>query len=177
MTGCSLEESCIKYEIELAKHHNPLDDALACAMLYLKLKGSGMTVPQPKSRKRPVSGLTQDELTRFKEKQMQKEANEDIYIPLPEDEVIFKDTPFFDKYVLATGEFDKFPNREKDLGGMLKFLGAKNLKSYSKKVEILIAGKAAGPSKMAKAREDGKCIMEENELYRILADIPQFSND
>lgn len=171
MTGINLEESCLKYDIPIAEHHNPLDDARACALLYLKLKDSEVILPHPKTQKKSSSGLTQDELIEFKQKQMKKKENEDVYTPLPEDEVKCKDTPFFGKFVLITGEFERFPNREKDLGGALKMLGAKNLKSYSKKVEILVAGKSAGPSKLAKAKEDGKQIISEEELYLILPSV------
>lgn len=169
MTGITLEESCLKYDILLSEHHNPLDDARACAMLYLKLKESDIVLPHPKIQKKSASGLSQDELLDFKQKQMQKKENEDVYTPLSDDEVEHKDTPFFGKFVLITGEFKKFPNRERDLGGMLKTLGARNLKSYNKKVEILIAGKSAGPSKLAKAKADGKQIISEEELYSIIA--------
>lgn len=171
MTGKNLEESCRISGIPLADHHNPLDDARACAMLYLKLKNSGIVLPHPKVQKKTASGLSRNELLDFKQKNIQKKENEDVYVPLPDDEVECKDTPFFRKFVLITGEFARFPNREKDLGGTLKALGAKILKSYNKKVEILVAGKSAGPSKLAKAEEEGKQIIGEEELYLILSSV------
>lgn len=171
MTGKNLEESCRIYGIPIAEHHNPLDDARACAMLYLKLENSGIVLPHPKVRKKTASGLSQDELLDFKQKNIQKKENEDVYVPLPDDEVEHKDTPFFGKFVLVTGEFEKFPNRERDLGGLLKTLGAKNLRSYNKKVEILVSGKSAGPSKLAKAKADGKQIISEEELYAIISSV------
>ena len=38
MTGLSLEALCYSFEINLARHHHALSDAIACAQAYIKLK-------------------------------------------------------------------------------------------------------------------------------------------
>ncbi|MBP1637265.1 MAG: hypothetical protein H6Q18_54 [Bacteroidetes bacterium] len=84
-----------------------------------------------------------------------------------------EDTIFYDKRVVLTGVFSRYPVRN-FLADKLKKLGADLNTSVSKKTEIVcLGGVGVGPSKMAKIVElqnSGVEIMliEELDLYKIL---------
>lgn len=83
-----------------------------------------------------------------------------------------EDTIFYDKRVVLTGVFSRYPVRD-FLADILKKFGADLNTSISKKTEIVCIGEGAGPSKMAKIEKlqiegvEIKIITEE-ELYYIL---------
>ena len=87
-----------------------------------------------------------------------------------------KDTPFYNKKVVITGEFERYPERN-DLAEILKKLGTKNRSSVSKSMDILCVGsKDPGYTKIEKAKIFNKSganilIMSEDELYKILDSI------
>ena len=93
------------------------------------------------------------------------------------DSCINKDTPFYDKKIVITGVFSRYPKRE-DLARMLKDYGAYIDKSISKRTDMVIMGAGAGPKKMEKIRQlnDAGCdirSISETELYQILDKLPQ----
>lgn len=93
------------------------------------------------------------------------------------DSCINKDTPFYDKKIVITGVFSRYPKRE-DLARMLKDYGADIDKSISKRTDMVIMGAGAGPKKMEKIRQlnDAGCdirSISETELYQILDKLPQ----
>jgi NAD-dependent DNA ligase len=83
-----------------------------------------------------------------------------------------EDTIFYDKKVVLTGVFSRYPVRNY-LADIIKKLGADINTSISKKTEIVCIGEGAGPSKMAKIEQlriEG-CdilIINEQQLYNIL---------
>ncbi|QIK56079.1 hypothetical protein G7051_17615 [Dysgonomonas sp. HDW5B] len=84
-------------------------------------------------------------------------------------------TLFYDKKIVISGVFERFPVRN-DLGILLKNYGADINGSISRKTNIFIVGNDCGPSKLQKALElkDNNInilILEEKELYSILDSI------
>lgn len=93
-------------------------------------------------------------------------------LPLPDSEIENKETPFYRKRVVFTGNLSAFPYRE-EIASLLKQYGADINSSISKRTDIVIMGKGAGPSKMKKIEElqaEGESIqvMNESEFIEIL---------
>lgn len=84
-----------------------------------------------------------------------------------------KETIFYDKSVVVTGVFSKYPNRN-FLAEKLRNLGADINTAISKKTNIVcLGGNGVGPAKMAKVIElksEGYdiIVLEEYEVYEIL---------
>jgi DNA polymerase-3 subunit epsilon len=146
-------------------HHDALCDARACAEIYLAyLNGvnpSELNYPPEISKKKLFNW--EDQIIRHDTK------IKDLSI------VENKNTIFYDKKIVVSGVFEKFPVRD-ELGLLLKSYGADINSTISSKTNIFILGKKIGPSKMKKALDlvdmgvDIR-IMEENELYEILNSI------
>lgn len=168
ITGSNLNDSCREYSISLGEHHNALCDARACAELYMKMENSNLVIPTPK---KDIPHISRRSKEKWKMRDAMKQSNEDIFTPLPPEDVVYKDTIFFGNRVLVTGEFERFPHREISLYGLLKKMGATVEKSgsYVKRIDILLVGnKKAGESKQEKAEADRKLIIRENEFYKLL---------
>lgn len=161
-TGLSLVESCKKFDVPFQDHHNPLSDARACAEMFLKSAGMEMSKPEPVEKKHQ------------ERRERVRGTNADAYVPLPPEDVENKDTIFFGKKVLVTGNFREFPGdkvRESVLMPILKELGATNLRNKVKSYDyIVVADEKAGPSKVDDARSKGVTFVTEDELYGILRD-------
>lgn len=154
ITGKKLQDSCKEAGIELKEHHNALEDARACAELYMKLEGSEMVRPKAVT----ITGHAK--------------RNPDLYIPLPDEELIRTDTPFYHKHIITSGQFKAFPDKRDDLLKILQSLGAINLKSVVKATQWAILGEGAGGSKIRKlaGMENIRYIYEE-ELMDMLKSI------
>ena len=159
LTGISLDETCFKMGLHLDSHHDALCDAVACAEILLKLNGKEISIP-----KNLGTGK------RIKAKELKKETKQ----PLNPDEVENKDTTFFMKKVVLSGNLHSFPQRE-EIAELLRKYGADINSSISKKTQIVIVGEGAGPSKMKKIEElkdqgiDIR-IIQEPELLQILSE-------
>ena len=158
LTHLYLDETCKVLHVDLGKHHDALCDATACAEIILVL--SGVELPRPK-----------ESIPHFvtpKEKTLKKETKQ----PLSPEEVENKETPFFMKRVVLTGNLETFPARE-TIAEVLKAYGADINTSISKRTDIVIVGKGAGPSKMQKIEElqaqgHNLRVIEEPELLSIM---------
>ena len=150
LTHLSLDETCKVLHVDLGKHHD--------AEIILVL--SGVELPRPK-----------ESIPHFvtpKEKTLKKETKQ----PLSPEEVENKETPFFMKRVVLTGNLETFPARE-TIAEVLKAYGADINTSISKRTDIVIVGKGAGPSKMQKIEElqaqgHNLRVIEEPELLSIM---------
>jgi DNA polymerase-3 subunit epsilon len=159
-----LEDVTTALNIELCNHHDALCDARACAEIYLSfLNGTNpytLSYPPQKSKKEKLNDY-------YRKKILSAEVKvQDLSI------VENKNTPFYDKKVVISGVFERFPERE-DLAMLLKKYGANINCSISSKTNLFITGKGVGHSKMAKASnliESGIDIqiINEQELYEIL---------
>lgn len=158
-TRKSLVESCAERNIPLLDHHNPLADAEATARLFLAMTGTKEIMPLRGERKAHVA--PHPDKTRVA-------ASEGLNRPRPCTEVERKDTPFFGgTKVVVSGTFSAFPIRA-DLERSLWQLGATVNNSVSSRTRILVAGPGAGWEKLAKAKEYGCRIMNEEELMRYI---------
>lgn len=146
----TLPYACKHFGIPLEKHHNALDDARACAKLalaYRDLAGCEISILQKKKKIRPV-----------------KEKAEKVKkAPLKPVEATITDSMFSGKKVVVSGVFDEWPDRN-DLKIELMKRGCQIISALSSKVDFLIAGNKAGPSKMQKAEELGIPILHEEDI-------------
>lgn len=158
-TRCGLAESCAAANIPLQDHHDALCDATACAELMLFTRG----VTNFLNDKKRDKGLD----STFSGKRVDKET----LCPLNDEQVKNKQTPFFHKKVVLTGNLSAFPKRE-DIARLLKQYGADINTSISKLTDIVIVGAGAGPSKIKKIEElwAAGCrikVIDEDELLNI----------
>ena len=136
LTGHNLVDSCQNLNIPFTNHHDALADATACAEMVLVLNGVKLpeTHEKPKNPKKAFSG---------------KIVQHDTLQPLSEDEVENKDTIFFERRVVLTGDLQHFSSRQ-EISEILRKLGADINTSISKRTEIVVVGDKPGPSKMEK---------------------------
>lgn len=117
---------------------------------------------------RHINGLKGFRFVDFKGKSLKTETKK----PLNPDEIENKNTTFFKKKVVFTGNLVEYPNRE-EIASLLRKYGADVNSSISGKTDIVIKGEGAGPSKMKKIQElqaKGSSIrvIEEPEFLKIL---------
>jgi len=140
LTGQPLEACCAKFGINMGSHHDALDDAVACARVFLALQGNVMAAAGAGS----LRHIMADKSNRSYER-----ATLD---PLADDQVEDKSTPFYHAAVVITGTFDAYPNRN-ELGKLLQSLGADINTAISSKTDVVVIGHGAGPSKLKKIKE------------------------
>ena len=162
----SLGDVCKALGITLDAHHDALCDARACAEIYLKyLNGvDPYTLNYPERKKKNPFDL-------YEKGRIKPETKkQDLTI------VENRDTIFYDKKIVLSGVFEKFPERD-DLGVLLKKYGADLNSSISSKTQLFITGgKGVGPLKMKKVLDLINSginiqIIEEKQLYDILSSI------
>lgn len=117
---------------------------------------------------RQINGLKGFKYVGFKGKSLKADTKK----PLNPDEVENKNTTFFKKKVVFTGNLVNFPNRE-EIASLLRKYGADVNGSISGKTDIVIKGDGAGPSKMKKiqdlqAKDSPIRVIEEPEFLKIL---------
>lgn len=136
LTGYNLVDSCQKFDIPFTNHHDALADATACAEMVLVINGVKLpeTHEKLKNPKKAFSG---------------KRVQHDTLQPLSEDEVENKDTIFFKRRVVLTGDLQHFSSRQQ-ISEILRKLGADINTAISKRTEIVVVGDKPGPSKMEK---------------------------
>lgn len=140
MTGLSLKDACAKHNIEIGHHHDALDDALACAKVLLAESGSIQTDTFKGGVRKAMKEMSA------------KKYDRETLVPLEDDKIENKETPFFHAKTVITGVFTAYPNRD-ELGKILQSLGADINTSISKKTNIVVVGSGAGPAKMKKIEE------------------------
>lgn len=154
----TLHSACRFFDIPFFNHHDALADARASAMLYLKyVQMAGQTVDIPKIRESKFHSLSSD----VKKQDLEHCQN--------------RNTIFYNKKVVITGVFDSYPDREQ-LAQMLKEYGADINGSISKRTDLVLIGRGAGPKKLQtieKINGGGGNIhcIHEPELLEILANI------
>lgn len=160
MTGQSLTACCKQYGIPMGEHHNALDDALACAKVFLACQGDIVATT--------FKGGLNEVMAAAAAKKFERATLD----PIADDQVQNQDTPFFHAKVVITGTFAAYPDRN-ELGKMLQSLGADINTSISKKTNVVVMGQGAGPAKVKKIealRAEGYDIriIYEEELKQIL---------
>lgn len=160
MTGQSLTACCKQYGIPMGEHHNALEDALACAKVFLACQGD------------IVATTFKGGLNEVMAAAAAKKFEHDTLIPIVDDQVQNQDTPFFHAKVVITGTFAAYPKRN-ELGKLLQALGADVDTAISKRTNVVVMGQGAGPAKVKKIealRAEGYDIriIYEEELKQIL---------
>lgn len=160
MTGQSLTACCKQYGIPMLEHHNALDDALACAKVFLACQGE---IVATTFRGGIAAAMASAAAKKFERSTLD---------PLDDDQVQNKDTVFFHANVVITGTFAAYPDRNA-LGKQLQSLGADINTSISGKTTVVVMGQGAGPSKIKKIEElrakgHNIRIIYEEELKQIL---------
>jgi NAD-dependent DNA ligase len=83
---------------------------------------------------------------------MKKFVSSDLKTPLPDELVENKNTIFYRKKVVLTGNLLHFPSRQV-IAEFLHGLGADINSTISSRTQIVVVGTSAGPSKMLKIKE------------------------
>lgn len=164
----TLPDTCALYNIELRNHHDALEDARACAKIFIH-------------HLKIINSLKSSKVK--ENSQARKEKNSAYFKPasrtisseaLKQDlrSVSNPDNYFYNKKVVITGVFKTFPIRE-DLALKLKEMGADVCTSISKKTNIVIHGEGSGPAKLNKVavlQAEGYDIVliDEVELSKLL---------
>jgi DNA polymerase-3 subunit epsilon len=164
----ALVDVCTALNIPVSKHHDALSDAIDCALIFMEyLKGINifsLNYPERKDRTSFESHMN------LQGRHLSSDVkHQDLSI------VKNKDTPFYDKKIVITGVFSRYPERE-ELAKIFKSFGADNNGAISKRTDIVCVGAGFGPSKLKTVEQlisDGYPIqiLHENELYKILDDI------
>lgn len=144
----SLPDACSLYNIELKNHHDALEDARACAKIFIQhikivssLKSTSPTQAKS-SRKEKNNDFYKSAARTISKEALKQDLNS----------VVNPDNYFYNKKVIITGILKSFPMRD-ELAHKLKELGADVSTSISKKTNIVIYGEDAGPAKLKKARD------------------------
>lgn len=161
LTGLSLDKACAMHGIDMGHHHDALDDAIACAKVFLAANGH--------VNANTFKGNLDDVFGQLRAKKIDR----DILDPLDDEQISNWNTPFFHARTVITGVFGRYPNRN-DLARMLRELGADINTAISKKTDIVVIGDGAGPAKIKKIqdlRDQGYDIriIYEPELIEILS--------
>lgn len=160
MTGLSLTACCAQFGINMGAHHDALDDADACAKVFLACQGAIMA--------NTFKGGLSEVIAASRTKRFEHAT----LIPIADDQVQNQDTPFFHAKVVITGTFAAYPKRN-ELGKLLQALGADVDTAISKRTNVVVMGQGAGPAKIKKIetlRDKGHeiRIIYEEELKQIL---------
>ena len=165
----SLDKACSLYDIKLSNHHDGLSDAKACAQLYLNwindVKPTRLDVLDEPKKKTPNMLFTEESM----------KGHEVL-----KGDILVKDlshadpnNPFYDRRVVVTG---LFKYERKELGQILKSMGADINTSISKKTNFVLIGEDPGPKKIEKIDQllhDGFPIRKiyEDDLEAILSGV------
>lgn len=163
ITGLSLADACKKYGINIGTHHDALDDATACAKVFLASNGKISA----------AADTLAGGLKKIFAMASARKIDREILDPLADEDVENQNTPFFHASVVITGTFDAYPNRN-DLAKILQSLGADINTAISGKTNVVVLGHGAGPSKLKKIEDlqaKGKeiKIIYEDELIDLLS--------
>ncbi|GAB6120973.1 exonuclease domain-containing protein [Dysgonomonas termitidis] len=161
----SLENLCRAFDIPMENHHNALSDAKCCTGIFLRyLNGENPNysiLPKKNKTKQTFSEPGRVIESAAKVQDLGCVTN--------------KETIFYDKKVVISGVFDRYPLRN-DLALLLKGYGSDINGSISSKTNIFVVGKDSGPKKMEKVFELNDQgyniqILEEEQLYKLLDEI------
>ena len=171
----SLSNLCKSYSIEMEQHHDAVSDARCCALLvlnYLNYVEPDYTV-LPQKADIEINNNKQQVVNPawLDEKRIVDSATKIQDLTIVEN----TDTLFYDKKIVISGVFERYPLRN-DLAKLLKNYGADINGSISGKTDIFITGKDSGPKKIELVSELNKkgrniLIVNEDELYKILDSI------
>ncbi len=151
-----LEDVCNHYGIEQETKHNAVYDAEAAALCYLTYLEIGIECPEIAKTSKKHSIYNQKITARGQNLDLCKNT----------------ETPFYNKKVVITGTFNRYPDRN-ELAKILQTLGACITSSISSKTNIVVAGEGAGWAKLQKVQDiiqgGGEIqLIRECELYDLM---------
>lgn len=154
-----LELCCKQHGIDQGNKHDALDDAKSCAQLLLCYDGEDYFELRKEAKKK-------------QNKEIYKETKK--YSPVPDELVKNKDTPFYKKSIVVTGQFKKMFYEREELEDLIYTTYGGIKKAISKKTDIIIIGDSPGYSKISKLekiKSEGVNIrvIYKEELYKILS--------
>lgn len=154
----SLDNCCHECGIELT-HHDPLSDAVACARIFLIHHNCTCKEINPGKGDAKSTFYGHDPISG------------NLLKHEPEN-VANKQNHFFNKKVVITGMYNKWPDR-RDLAKIIKEMGADIDSGVTSKTQILIAGAGAGPVKIQQMMKNiendcNRQILHEEDIVRIL---------
>lgn len=161
-TGVSLELACQGFEINLERHHDALQDALACAEIYMRLaKGQIPDCSKLKSvAKKGKFGFNFSGHERIKGELLRPSLG-----------VTNTCSAFFGKKVVFTGVL--FSIQREEAARIIKDLGADVDTGVTPKTNYVIVGSEPGPSKLRKIEKYNKegssiSIIYEEEFLKMI---------
>lgn len=128
----SLHDLCECFGMDVSGHHNALFDAECCAIFYLKYLNGEKPIYSPKKKKT------------FTEKKAEKLCGDILVKDLSNAD---PGNPFYDRKIVITGEFDI---DRKELGKILKSMGADIDTGITKRTNYVLIGDYPGPKKIEK---------------------------
>lgn len=161
-TGVSLVEACAGFEIQLERHHNALQDALACANIYMRLANG--QVPDY-SKIKQVTGKGKSGFSFPGHEKIKGE------LLRPSSGVTDTGNVFFGKKVVFTGVL--FSIQREEAARIIRDLGADVDTAITSKTDYVIVGSEPGPAKMKKIEKhnlEGRLItiIDEEEFLKII---------
>ena len=148
--GRKLTDRCAEYGIPLEEHHDAMEDAMATALLYMKLQD--IEIIKPTLADKP-NGKVQS-----------SNRDSSLNYMVESDQVPSPDTPFMGAKFVVSGFSDYV--RDKIIAFLRDNYGGQNTNNLSGKTKILIGHSVkCGPSKLAKAKDLGCIIYNEVTLF------------
>lgn len=174
-SGNSLSEACSRHGVELKTAHNALDDAVACAELFLKLQDENIVDAAPSK-----TNMRKESTKRMKNN---KGKDYSVFGLMKDPDMVNNpNTPFIGKYVVFTGLGDD----ENTMNNKMYELGACCMDNVKKGVAYLFAtsaninqygipGKEKG--KIRKAKEVNAQVVTMRELKQMLIECGEYTED
>lgn len=160
--------SILGLKIESLNHHNSLYDSLLLAEVILKLKEHfnltneleiDWDFNKNKSEPKIAKSKINIDLSTLEERKVSADYR------VKNIDIDDKTHLFYDKKVVITGTFDKYPIRD-EIAKLLHSVGADVNSSISKKTDFVIVGKNAGPKKLEKIQDLNINIISEEEFIK-----------
>ena len=148
--GRSLDVRCAELGIPLAVHHDALEDAMATALLFIKVQGEEAVAPKPSDKPKSKSQGTK------------RDSSLNYMVSI--DQVPHPDTPFMGVKFVVSG----FPVavRDKMIAFIRDHFGGQNANNISGATKLLIGHSGnCGPSKLEKATSLGMKIYNETTIF------------
>ena len=135
ISGLNLKSLTKSLGIEMARHHNALSDAKACALAYISLKQGNRPNPSLITREEPTDIFAgHEKLTGS--------------VLKPNLNIENQDNPFYSKKVVFTGVLQSITREE--AAKRIQKMGADIDTGVNKRTDYVIVGQGAGPSKLKK---------------------------
>ena len=145
-----LTERCAELGIPLEEHHDALEDAMATALLYMKLQDAEIIKPTPSEKP--------------KEKAVRTKRDSSLNVSAELDSVGYKDNPFYGKIFVVSG-FSPASKRDALINLLRDKLGGTNRNGVNSKTGILISHTSQDGSEFSEKGSKRKDAIANNVPY------------